>query len=481
MSCKWKRILALGLSTALTTGLFAGCGEEKTIDYTIEGMEEAEQPQGEGGKSGLAQFEDEEVWKETWTSKVGEEEKGGQTIDILADVSVDAEIIVPQTKQMAVVEVLEQEFDAEYKETVAKNLFGSGEIYYGDVKHLPKKDLLEIQAFWEKGSTITYDYPIDAEESEQEWRDLWAALDDIENAKDTYTPVEEYTINEYIGTYEGKLYDLSFLEVPGESGFLRRIKRITWEPRDLYEVCPKEFKEKEILICSPWILGDWIENRCEISEEAALKEAKQFVDKLSLDYSVSSFTRPLLWGNAPEVISTTGAEESDAWGVNGYVFYFDLGVDDISFVQYGMEEDYSNFLRTDEKEEIQYSLQSQLQIFVTDEGVIKMVANNPVEITGVSESVELLPLDTIKGIMKEEMGEQWETFRFNTYQPMNMNGMELIFFRVRDKENPGKYSYVPTWRLATVIKDPTAHLINITNPVLINAIDGSVIDFFDAT
>lgn len=473
------RMQTIGMIAVLGMGVLVGCGEGKKVDYTIEGIEKEEQPQGDGGKSGLTQFEGEENWKDTWTVQIGETEWRGETIDSVAYMSVDAKIIVPGVKQMSVVEVTEPEFDAEYKEMIAKRLFE--EVYYGDVSHLPKEDLEEIRAFYDNGGEVRLG-PAAGEKLEKEWQDLWKALDNIENARDTYTPAEEYTVNEYIGSYEGRMYELSFAEVPGDKTFIRRLKQITMSPKDLYEVCPEKLKEQKNLVCSPWIFGSWVENHCQISEEDARKEAELFAEKLGLDYSVVSTTHPLVWGNPPEVISLNGMDESEDWEVNGYVFSFDLGVDDISFVDFGMEEDYADFwAKTDREEEIQYSLQARLQVYVTDQGVIRAEANNPMEITGISEDVELLPLDTVKGIMKKEVEEQSEIFLLNTYTTECFDEMELIYFRVRDKENPGKFNYVPTWRLASVMKDAQQNLLSIRNPILINAIDGSVINFYDET
>lgn len=417
MRYKRMRMLAIGVAATLSMTLLCACGKEQNIDYTIEGMTETEQPQNDGGKSGLSQF-DGEVWEENWTVRTGETEWEGQTVDVVTNIVVDAEIVVPKAEQMSVIEVKEPEFDEEYKETIAERIFESDDFYYE---------------------------------------------------------------NGYIGSYAGREYRLSFVEEPGDEVFIRSIKQIFMAPTNLYEVCPDKYKNVEDLICSAWMLGNYVENQCQISEADALKEAEEFVEKLGLNYSVVSTTRPLVWGVPPEVISITDGLDSEDWGIDGYVFSFDLGVDGISFVDYGMEEDYADFWsKTERKEEVQYSMQARLQVYVTDKGVIQMVANNPVEIIGVSEGVELLPLDTVKGIIKEALKEQWEAFRFDDVEKY-YDGMELIYFRVRDKENPGKYSYVPTWRLGSVTRDTIQHLISIKDPVLINAIDGSVIDFYNET
>lgn len=461
------RLLKIGLSATLTMGLLTGCGEEKNVDYTIEGTVQEEASQSNVGKSGLTQFEGEEKWEEAWTV---------ETEEAVTEIQVNAKIVVPKVEQMSVIEVEEPEFDEEYKEQVAKNLFDNEEIYYGHslVQYIPKKDLLElIDTYKELVATTS------GAEKEM-WQETLKAYEAaLDTAKETYTKVERYTENEYTGMYEGLLYDLSFEESP-EDYYNRRQRQIVWEAKSLYEVCPEKFKKLKILECSPWMLGDLLENQCQMSEEEALKEAKAFVERLGLDYSVNSDIRPLAWGTVPENLSLSIEKEPENWGLNGYVISFDLGVDDISFVNFGIEEDYTNFMYSDESEESQYSFHARLQVYITDRGVIRMIADNPMEITGVSEGVELLPLDTMKSIIKEAVNEQCDTFIY-PYVDKYFDGMELIYFRVRDKENSGKYSYVPAWRFASVTKNTVQNRISILNPVLVNAIDGSVIDFYDET
>lgn len=480
---KLTRLVRMIITIAIAIVLFTGCGEEEQIDYRIEGIPEQSQSREEenGGKSGLAQFEAGEIWKDVWYAETGEQiEWEGQLYDQRWTVDVNATIRVPQTEQMSVVEVKEVAFDREFKETIAGKIFDSGEIYYGDIHHLPKKDLQELKAYYEEagGIYIPLEYA-SREEVQQEVEEIYAVLDNIDSAGETYTLAQEYAGKEYIGSNDGRLYTLKFEESEGNIHNERKVRRITWEIKDLAEVCPEELKEKVDLVCSPWMRGDWAENQCEISEEEALKEAKAFVDRLGLDYPVVSYTRPLVWGTLPDTLYF--ANDSEAWGINGYVFSFDLGVDDISFVNYGMEEDYEDFYaKTEDNEEKQYSLNARLQIYITDQGIIKVIVDNPMEIIRVSEGVELLPLDAVKGIMKQTVEKQWELLRLDdSVSYHGFNEMELIYFRVRNQENPGEYSYVPTWRLGNVTRDPVLNLITIKYPVLVNAIDGSVIYFFE--
>ncbi len=480
---KGKNTLRMALLLSLCMGILSGCGEEKKVDYTIEGITDESLFQSETGQTGLAQFKEEENWVETLKNIKKDEiisEWDGQLHDLRYDLDVNAQIVLPDVDGMVVVETKETEFDAAFKEKMAENLFDSAEVYYGDATHLPRRDLQQIQDYIAAGGVIS-DYSPDYKiERKEEVAELYNILEHMEDAKETYTPVTEYTENEYIGTYEERMYRLSFAERTGDTNNeFRRVRQITWTVKDLYEVCPEKFAEVKNLVCSTWNLGNWVENQCGISEEEALKEAAAFVEKLGLDYPVYSHSMPLLWGTPPTYVNENSA--SDDWGVNGYVFFFDLGVDGISFVDFGMEEDYAAFGRHNDKE-IQYSMEARLQVYVTDAGVIRMIANNPLEITGVSESVNLLPLDTIKNIMRVEIDAKWDVLLFkDEYDVNRLDSMELIYFRISDKENPGKYSYVPVWRLATVTRNLVTKEINITYALLINAIDGSFVNFDDET
>lgn len=462
--------------TILGIGFLTGCGSEKEVDYSIEEINGEEENQKEKGKSGLAQFDGEENWNDTLEIYVDSEKE--DAVPYMASLRIDAEIKLPDCSQMSVMEVVEPEFDADYKKTLANRIFD--EVYYGDAGHLPRKDLERIRD--SLYGTVYSQYPTDWEEEEKERYALLDALDHLESAGDAYTPAEEYTLNDYIGVMDGRTYRLSFTEVPGDATFIRHLKVVSMTPNDVFEVCPEKFREQNNLVYAPWLFGEWAQNHCSVAKEDAEREAGLFVKKLGLDYPVPSAVYPLAWGAVPDVIPLEGLEETSDWEVNGYVFSFDLGIDGISFVEYGMEEDYVDFWgKSDRSEEVQYSLQARLQIYVTDQGIIRAEIQNPVQIKGLSEGVGLLPLETVKDIMKDEVERNSEVFRLNLFMTNSFNEMELIYFRIRDKEHPGHYSYVPAWRLAEVMEDTQNRLINIRNPILINAIDGSVINFYDET
>ena len=125
-------------------------------------------------------------------------------------------------------------------------------------------------------------------------------------------------------------------------------------------------------------------------------------------------------------------------------------------------------------------MKARMEVYVNENGVIGMKAQNPIEITGILDKTELLPLEAIQGIVKEQLAGDVSMFRFESKKAITFNEAALVYFRVRDKENAGYYSYVPTWRLAFVkYHDADGYATWINEQILINAIDGSVIDFYD--
>lgn len=499
--------------------LLAGC-KEKTVDYNIEGATESAQKENSEsniagrGKNGVKQFADEPAWNSSFTDGWSAVNAKGEEITLGV---YNAEIAVPDAEEMYVVEVKEPEFDAAYKKQLAERIFEAEEVYYNDLVHLPKKDIEEqreqCQALYQlagESKRIGYDkvryfkkqYQFDPEDVEG-WREILEQEllrydNALEMAGSIYTPVGEYDVDEYLGTYSGIAYELSFLESDrvrkiDEGPYLSdekcehgcfmncRGKEIVFRAKDIYQVCPEEVKEAEGLYYRG--MGLLMENQCSLSEKEAKELAWQFADELKLDYSVYTGCETLGWWKGTDLGSAD-------WRVNyladGYIFYFEAGVDSTSFMQFGTQETIWNFRKMKkDSEEPQYYLKAQMEVYVTDKGVIGMRAYNPVETVSISEGVDLLPLDSVKETIKEQVTSHYEDFRFND-PGLSYNGekyiqfdrMELIYFRVRDKGSAGYYSYIPVWRLSEgLVAHP--HPEYFENQVLINAIDGSMIQFYD--
>ncbi len=535
MKRETRKKYVYGLLLCLSVNLLAGC-KEKTVDYSMEGATESAQKENgvsntvSRGKKGVKQFADEPAWREYLRA----ENAKGEEVEV--DVGWD-NVTVPDAEEMYVVEVQEPVFDASYKKRLAECIFGDAEIYYNDLAHLPVKDIeeqrescQEVYRLAEESQRIIYSDMVRLAnqhqfelENVEGWKDIDAenvkgwkdALEQellrydsaLETAGTVYTPVSEYDANEYLGTYSGIDYQLSFLESERvrerDDGFYIygseskadcfincRGKEISFCEKDIYRVCPDEVKEVGGLyyksVRKDIDNGFPPENQCSLSEEEAKELAQRFIEKLKLDYSVYDHSEPLGWW--------TGKD----WGggdvqylLNGYIFCFDAGIDSVSFPQFGTQETDGYFRKKKKKsEESQYHMRAQIEVYVNDKGVIRMRAYNPIETLTISKGVDLLPLDAIKGIIMEQVSGQFERFHFKftdgaakfdrikqtEYEFVDlMDKMELIYFRVRNKADRGYYSYIPVWRLSGI------HYASgkIENQVLINAIDGSVIDFYD--
>lgn len=220
--------------------LLAGC-KEKTVDYSMEGATESILEENGisntvvRGKKGVKRFLDEPRWIECMSvvNAKGEE--------VPIDVGWD-NVTVPDVDEMFVIEVQEPEFDTAYKKQLAERIFGDAEIYYNDLAHLPKKDIEErrerCQAVYrlaEESQRIAYgDMELLAKQHQfdlvnvEGWKDIdaenikgWKEVLEqellrydnvLETAGTVYTPVSEYDVSEFLGTYSGMAYQLSFLE-----------------------------------------------------------------------------------------------------------------------------------------------------------------------------------------------------------------------------------------------------------------------------
>ncbi len=484
---KRKGYVWLGLALCLGMNLFTGC-KEKSVDYNVDKVTEGSEEKGaEGsevgrGKKGLGQFADAEDWNDAWTA-VDEE---GNECYFLAE----AKINVPDIEQMPVVEVKEPEFDSAYKKQIAERFFGDGEIYYYDLAHLPKEEIEKLLADHWKSDREIYSGQYDAsavkgpssqEEREQEVAEYQEAL---ETAGDSYVQVNEYDADEYLGTYGKDLFELAFVESgsagSNDANVVCRSKEILFQAKDLSQFSPKEIKAGEEFKLRYMAANESfgiLENQCELSEEDAKELADRLVDEMGLDYSVYAGSAQLCWWKG--TYSGNGQNLGSDYIADGYVFCYDAGVDSISFTRYGTQEIYSDFSKK-KSGEPQYLLKARMEVYVNANGVIGMKAQNPIEITGIVPETELLSLEAIEGIAKEQLSGDVSRFRFHSKKSVSFNEAALIYFRIRDKENEGYYSYVPVWRLAFApYHDLDDYATWINEQVLINAIDGSVIDFYD--
>ncbi len=461
------RTMSIAAMFFIGTHFFAGCSG-RTVDYSVDDV--TENTGNRSGRKGLEQFADASAWEDEWTAV----NTKGNTVTV----QVNAEVFLPDAEKMSVVEVKETTIDDAFRQRMAESVFDSKSIYYYDIDHLPREELMklreeeqELYDSYDREEVVDQDFLASIkEEAEKNLKDF---DERIEAAKEVYIPAESFDVNEYLGEREGQSYEMHFWRSEADKGIVW-LNGVCLDAKDIRQFCPEELKDvSDEVYCTAYSgESSTVDNQCELTEEEAKEIADRLVEDTGLDYTVCTYSTPLSW----ETDRTLDCYD-------GYVFYYDAGLDGVSFVRPGTETDYQNYYdKKKESEPQRYSTCARMTVYVNGKGIVFAEAQCPIETVSVSDNVELLALEDVRNIIKKEVTENFGKFRFRYTSEewlVTFNAMELIYFRVRDKENPGYYSYVPTWRLGEAYPDDKLARTFIDNWVLINAIDGSVIDFYN--
>ena len=331
------------------------------------------------------------------------------------EVVIKCSVKIPDVEKMSVVEVQRQELNEEYLKTIIKALYGSLEVYSNE----------------EKSEVVT-----------------------------------DFTKVSYYGTYLSSNYILNISE--GDEG-----TTITFEPEKVSDIWPQRIEmdgsyirvgvpEDEMFYESDYEVN--FENQCEMSEE----EAKRLAEE-----TLNIFGWMPEWEEA-KVCSWFGnvSYQYDPVHIyDGYCFDCSLGDGELVFgdfdTGYNLVADHAG------------QLLGEASVFVNDKGVLKVEVKNPVKLISMTDNVNLLSLDSIKGVIRKELSSNPDPYLSKSgLSPFYE--MELNYIRVKDKERDGYYSYVPAWRLCVRGAANTSGERLISRyPVIVNAIDGSIINLED--
>lgn len=103
---------------------------------------------------------------------------------------------------------------------------------------------------------------------------------------------------------------------------------------------------------------------------------------------------------------------------------------------------------------------------VTDDGIIDVQMEYPVNVTQIYKDVELISLKNIEQIIKAEITENPD--KYDT--AATFNKLQLSYLKIRSDSEQGEYSYVPAWVLSRMVDS------NEQNAIFVNAIDGTIIN-----
>lgn len=466
-----KGFLSLSL-ICLLSGLSAGCAD-RTVDYDLNGAgtESAE-------NFSLEQF----VQTERWNDEITVVAEDGKEIGL----KVNAEIVLPDTDAMSVVEVEETVIDGEYKKELLTLFFGDSEIYYHDTAHCTREELEEMIAETEDSisevrSMLEDSFNDDQLQEREAWfEDQEERLQEyrscLQSAKDTYTLAEDFdSCNEYAAYRDGVLYGAVFTVGSEERHTVSRIDIHAMDGEYQGPESLKDFQEiMQFGMDYMWSGGSAEAqagtNECSFSREEARNLADRFVDQSGRVNQVCFEEYEVQWigqnlEETDEEGSYTVVDEKSV--VYGYEFVYGTGVDEMAFASFGGLTEFDQFWTISDLPEDWYDIADWIRIIVTDDGIIDVRTEYPITIGRVTEQVELLPLKTVQDILKNELTEHGDRYDFtkNKY----FNTLELIYFRVKDDAKAGSYSYVPAWCLCEKDGDTYQHA------VLVNAIDGSII------
>ena len=438
---KHTRMLAAAMTIveAIVIISLAGCAGKK-VDYGNESESKETK-----NMSALADIKADSGWNENFTIQTGNGEK---------TVYVNANIVVPDFDNMSVVEVENVKIDADYKKRFLDLYFGENEYYYHDPDHYTVDELNEVIEDWQKTQ----------DEIHNEWleQQLVEYRDKLETAKTTYTVAKDLENCEVFAGYKGDV----FCEVEFEA---HKVHAYAWYqsgtdygPPSLrnedYDTITQTFQDDDLKD-----KADETSNEGSKSAASAQKEAGNFLSKLGMQDLVERGECECSW------IGFNNSEEGNdyqtaAWG---YIYSYATGIDGITFKD-GLDRDtYLSVYETNDSDIDDVTLPDSTLLTVTDDGIIDVQLEYPVNVTQIYKDVELISLKNIEQIIKAEITENPDKYDTTS----SFNKLQLSYLKIRSDSEQGKYSYVPAWALSRMVDYSSER-----NAIFVNAIDGTIIN-----
>ena len=203
-----------------------------------------------------------------------------------------------------------------------------------------------------------------------------------------------------------------------------------------------------------------------------IEEAGNMIDSFLKETGFSSIPQTessqLKWSGYNERADHVYQEDDIHECVSGYRFYYNIGVGKILFDDALNPMDYSGY-NMKYGDSIEDTFDNEFYNFYIDKyGIGTFFIDCPVSIVRKQENVEMLPLENIFDIARDELKNNADEYVLDTN--VKYYTLKLAYIRVNNRTDMQKYSYIPAWSLELLQKDTTNAC-----PVFINAIDGSVI------
>lgn len=438
---KHTRILAAAMTIieAIVIISLTGCAGKK-VDYGNESESKETK-----NMSALADIKADSGWNENFTIQTGNGEK---------TVYINANIVVPDFDNMSVVEVENVKIDADYKKRFLDLYFGGNEYYYHDPDHYTVDELNEVIEYWQKEQDDTY----------REWLEQQLAeyRDKLETAKTTYTVAKDLENCEVFAGYKGDVFCEVEFEAHKVHAYALSQSGTDYGPPSLrnedYDTVTQTFQDEDLKD-----KADETSNEGSKSATSAKKEAGDFLSKLGMQNQVERGECECNW------IGFNNSEEGNDYqtAVWGYIYSYATGIDGITFKD-GLDRDtYLSVYETNDSDTDDVTLPDSTLLTVTDDGIIDVQLEYPVNVTQIYKDVELISLKNIEQIIKAEITENPD--KYDTAS--SFNKLQLSYLKIRSDSEQGKYSYVPAWALSRMVDYSSER-----NAIFVNAIDGTIIN-----
>lgn len=188
--------------------------------------------------------------------------------------------------------------------------------------------------------------------------------------------------------------------------------QIVFCPEDWTQVVPEALKNESEVFVERSGRCEFSDNECELSREDALELACQFLEEIGLSDRAIVWGENLLWrcNNAEQLTETKWKTATNVQ--DGYIFWF---VQTMSqgeeLIQLHSDTDTSIFPIGVVSNDMVYGDDAFIDkkmhtvVCVNDHGVIAASIRNFYEITSIEDDVSLLPVETVQGILLEELKE----------------------------------------------------------------------------
>lgn len=437
---KHTRIFAavMTLIEALILTSLTGCSGKK-VDYGNESESKETK-----NMSALADIRADSGWNENFTIQTGNGEK---------TVYVNANIVVPDFDNMSVVEVENVKIDADYKKRFLDLYFGGNEYYYHDPDHYTVDELNEVIEDWQKTQ----------DETHSEWLEQRLAeyRDKLETAKTTYTVAKDLENCEVFAGYKGDVFCEVDFEAHKVHAYALHQSGTDYGPPSLrnedYDTITQTFQDDDLKD-----KADETSNEGSKSAASAKKEVGDFLSKLGMQDLVERGECECSW------IGFNNSEEGNDYqtAVWGYIYSYATGIDGITFKDGFDMDTYLSGYEAIDSDIDDVTLPDSTLLTVTDDGIIDVQMEYPVNVTQIYKDVELISLKNIEQIIKAEITENPDKYDIAS----SFNKLQLSYLKIRSDSEQGKYSYVPAWVLSRMVDS------NEQNAIFVNAIDGTIIN-----